>query len=318
MSFLHPIEATTTRINDIPVSNGNCIFDITKKKIFYDTHTGERIEISGFEFFDTETALLASIGIEDRIYIAKDTKAMYCYENSSWKLLQGGSGGNSSISTFYLSETGDDNNSGTSQDSPMKTIKGLFEKYPSNTIFNITISGNIPASDVDVTGNLTIQNKIIYIYGTNKDTDKINDKFLFINCFVYLSNIACSQIAAQYGASVTLKSCDIINDVLFYFNTQASLDNCNIHGNLTTSNNCDILIDTSIIEGNITSQLGTNAFLKNSIYGGELKNNDGRIYIDSTVDMNLEDIISSHASTIDILDAEPTDPKVGYMYIVNT
>ncbi len=83
MAFFQPIEAIAKRVNEIPVSNGNFIINTTDGQIMYDTYDNKRITISGVTFINTEEELLSSTGINNRLYIVKNTGGIY-YWLGNW------------------------------------------------------------------------------------------------------------------------------------------------------------------------------------------------------------------------------------------
>lgn len=314
MAYLHPIEATTDKINEISISDGNLIFDILGKKIHFDSHYGERIEITSIEFFDTETELLNSTGIPNKLFIAKDSNAIYYYDGD-WKSIKINSG-EQTVTKFYLSETGSDDNSGITEDAPMQTLIGLMKKYPNNNIFNITISGNIPASDE---GTITIKDKTFYIIGTDNTSDILNDTLIFAHCFISFSSVTVKQLFGYDDTSCVAKNCNVKNNVYFADNsTLTAYSSTTINGNVEALNNSILTIRDSSITGSLSSSYGAVITMNNSTYNGTYTINGGRIYIDSAVDVSTQETIDSSSSTIDVLDSEPSDAPVGYMYIVST
>lgn len=108
--YFSPIEAVPNRLSDISISNGNFIIDIVNGKLFYDTYDKKRINLSAITFFDTAQELLATTGIKDKLYIAKDTGVIYYWINSWVPITVSGSssGGSGSGSG---SESGDSSDS---------------------------------------------------------------------------------------------------------------------------------------------------------------------------------------------------------------
>lgn len=315
MSFLNIIEAVTERLSEIDTNPGNLIFDIVSKRILFDNHTGTRITISDIEFIDTEVALLASAGIENKLYIAKDTSGIFYYSNGAWKTINASSSETQAITKVYVSESGSDTNSGLTLDECMKTLAGVFSKYSNVSNIQIYISGSINTEDT--TTNILIANKTISISGDSKDTDIINQRISFSNCAVTLDRVTIPAINIT-RSNLIASNCIVNGDIQIQQNSLAYITDCTTQGSATATENSFISIANTAITGDLTSNTGSCITLNQSTYSGKYTATSGRIYLDNKLEVSTQEAIQASASKIDVLDEEPTDPPIGYMYIVST
>lgn len=194
-THITPIEAVTSRLNEVPFKHGNVIFDSQGKTIYYDSITEDRIEISSVIFVDAETIIKDRIikGIENKLYICRDTGSVYYSSNDmflpvlSKKLAK--------YTDFYVSPTGTYDNDGLSKDSPLGNINDIFNKYPDSNDVTIHLEpGKYTYMDARGIG-------YVKIIGDINGATSI-DYLTIDSCSFYMTNISCININATSSKGI--------------------------------------------------------------------------------------------------------------------
>ncbi len=219
MAFFAPIEAVSSRLNEIPISNGNFIINITDGQLLYDAYNNKRISISSISFIDTEAELLSSTGAKNRLYIAKNTGIIYYWIGSWCSVRINNQSGLNAI--YYLSENGSEDNDGLEADHPAKTLSQIINTYQSQPDMVIIVSGNISDTIINIsnknsitivgdstnnpciTGNITLENSPFRIDGV-----KLNGTFNPINTCGSITSSEVTRIQT-YNTNLVINDCFI-------------------------------------------------------------------------------------------------------------
>ena len=270
MPYLHPIEARTARLNDIPAESGNLIFDIESKSIFYDNNENQRIKLVDVITFATDDDRLnCTDPVENKVYIVLSVGTIYTYYNRQWVSLT--SKTQVVYTTFFVSSSGYSGNSGLSQFEPLDSIASVISKYTNtntyiiyllqgtydgdinisnyNTVHLIAASGNT----VILNGNITLSN-VLDFHMENVQCKSINAS----KSFVTLSNIQIDDVETGIKADNSLVTIDssFINGATITAidsdnSSTVTLKSCGGSSNevaYTASNGATInIIDTSIV-----------------------------------------------------------------------
>jgi hypothetical protein len=85
MNVMKVYSTTSAKIDSLPVSPGNLIFEKDKGNIYFDSPDGFRIEYSDIYVLslETERTNLTS-PIEKKFYYVEETNVLYRYKDSTW------------------------------------------------------------------------------------------------------------------------------------------------------------------------------------------------------------------------------------------
>ena len=248
VTYLHPIEAVTDRLSEIGIKDGNIIFDIVSKKILFDSVNGVRTEFNSVKLIDTESELLSSTGIPNNIYVARDTNAIYTYDNGSWISLTISSK-KLTENTFYISaESGDDNNNGLSIDSPMTSVNSVLNKYANSSVYIINVIGNVSEGTISITNK-----KCVTLIGSDSTPVTLTSTNVSIeNSSFKIQNITISSDVVINNSRGTIKT-STISGILLSSNSTILLSELSSSSNIVCNDNSMITIRDSNIESLVLS-----------------------------------------------------------------
>lgn len=203
-THITPVEAITSRLNQIPIKHGNLIFDSVGQTIYYDSLNLDRIEMSSIIFATKEEDIKDKNidGIDNKIFLCRDTGAVYYYFQHEFhpilatKLAE--------YTQFYVSPDGNKDNDGLTKDTPLPYINNVFEKYPDASDITIYLSaGHFSNIEIKGIGYLKL---IGASSGTEIDYINIDSSSF------YMTNISSTDITLQNTKGIISKCFVDAND----------------------------------------------------------------------------------------------------------
>ncbi len=248
MAFFAPIEAVSSRLNEIPISNGNFIVNITDGQLLYDAYNNKRISISSISFIDTEAELLSSTGVKNRLYIAKNTGKIYYWVGSWCSVRINTQSGLNAI--YYIAENGSEDNDGLDADHPAKTLSQIINTYQSQPDMIIMISGNI--SDTII--NISNKNSIAII-GDSSDSSCITGNITLENSPFRINGVKLSGTFNPINTCGSITSSDVTR--IQTYNTNLVINDCFIQ-EVTGNSGGSLIIKSGKIKESVRSIITAN------------------------------------------------------------
>lgn len=326
MPHITPNEAINNRLSEIEIKSGNLIFNIDNESLLYDTSSNKRINLSSVIPIKSEKELTQLTGVPEKLFLAKDTGALYYWIGNRWYAIKIASDA-TIYDTFYVSESGSDDNDGVTANTPAKTINNILNKKANNLDrVNICIlGGTFNENKIQVNGKSLIN---IYSEATNMDTmPVINSEISISNSNFRISSLKLFGPITIDNSAGKISACTI-NSMALNSGTGLELSNSLVHAEMVEFNNNTVAIKannnsvcsvTNIRGTNNVTGYNVNNGSTVTVYGNNtmtysenyILSNNGRIYLSGEeADESTKKFVTDKIKEEDTIIKTYTDTKV--------